>query len=135
MRVSDARGSRLSDARRIGLPLTRAVRSFANGDTPPGPSHFRAAVERASRQVATQGVGREELVWRLLSALQITELRLEGVDQADRTAAVGLGNAELALMGLGQDQPDCGRIDFGAGSAPSPTSIRRVGTSYVIRNT
>jgi hypothetical protein len=70
-----------------------------------------------------------------LSALQITELRLEGVDQADRTAAVGLGNAELALMGLGQDQPDCGRIDFGAGSAPSPTSIRRVGTSYVIRNT
>jgi hypothetical protein len=51
--------------------------------------YFRAAVERASRQVATHGVGREELAWRLLSALQITELRLEGVDQADRTVAVG----------------------------------------------
>lgn len=74
----------------------------------PDESLFRAAVARSGRKarerlkhldavvnaaavragVDTSSVSSSELTWRLLSALRLRELRLEGVDGADRTTAV-----------------------------------------------
>jgi hypothetical protein len=52
--------------------------------------HVDALVEAAS---STLALGSEppasELTWRLLSNLKVTELRLEGADDTDRTTAVG----------------------------------------------
>jgi len=46
----------------------------------------RAAAQEAGADAA--GIGAGELTWRLLSSLTVRELRLEGVDAADRTAVV-----------------------------------------------
>lgn len=51
--------------------------------------YFRAAINKASTGLDTLGASPAELAWRVLSALDVAELRLEGADQADRTAAVG----------------------------------------------
>jgi hypothetical protein len=52
--------------------------------------HLDAVVAAAAVDagVDTGAVAARELTWRLLSALRLRELRLEGVDDADRTAAV-----------------------------------------------
>ena len=52
--------------------------------------HLDAVVNAAAVRagVDTSSVSSSELTWRLLSALRLRELRLEGVDEADRTTAV-----------------------------------------------
>jgi hypothetical protein len=51
--------------------------------------HVDALVSAAVQDLGLESdVGAEELTWRLLSVLRLAELRLEGVDQSDRTASV-----------------------------------------------
>jgi hypothetical protein len=54
-------------------------------------THLDAVVTAAAVHagIDTSAVPANELTWRLLSALRLRELRLEGVDEADRTATVG----------------------------------------------
>ncbi|WP_370948831.1 hypothetical protein AB5J62_15100 [Amycolatopsis sp. cg5] len=49
--------------------------------------HFDTLIEEAAEDLETE-MPSKELTWRLLSALRVTELRLEDGDENDRTAAV-----------------------------------------------
>lgn len=51
--------------------------------------HVDDLVRIAAKEVGVGHVSEEELCWRLLSALRVGELRLEGVDETDRTLVVG----------------------------------------------
>ncbi len=53
--------------------------------------HFDGVVAAAARDagIDTTAVSASELTWRLLGALRLRELRLEGIDETDRTLTVG----------------------------------------------
>lgn len=50
--------------------------------------HLDALVAAAAGRSDDTGVTAEELTWRLLSVLRVRELRLEGVDESDRTQSI-----------------------------------------------
>ncbi|GAA2621060.1 hypothetical protein [Streptomyces tubercidicus] len=61
------------------------------------------ALAAAGEKIDTTDVSAAELTWRLLGALRLREVRLEGIDETDRTLAVGrlrgvikAGTAEIA---------------------------------------
>jgi hypothetical protein len=82
-----ARGTAEEAAFRAEVHRPRRTNSGVRGRLGHVDALVAAAATKAGINLDEVGVG--ELTWRLLSALRLREVRLEGVDETDRTIAVG----------------------------------------------